>query len=262
MGRSRLLSVLTATVLSVGALSLPAAAVELTDAVGDATSSTTATTETVASNAAALPAGSEETVTDTVDDTVMTTTDPVEDVAETVGDTTEQLVATVEETVDDPLGEGEDVVDDPVGEVDDLLAPLTDDLPLPDSGGRTQPADDGGTAPATDPTTSADRPSAGPGTSPSPSFDDMLTLPAMDHGISTRSFTSSPSAAQVAVPADSSYDTVELAPEVAVRAAAPSGAGAPGVPFETVPALLRALTAALVAAAMATWRTAQKQLAD
>lgn len=263
MGRSRLLSVLTATVLTVGVLSLPAAAVELTDAVGDAASSTTATTETVSSNTAALPAGSEDAVTDTVDETAEATTDPVEEVAETVGDTAEQGVETVEETLEDPAGKGEEIVDDPVGAVQGLTDPVTDDLPLPDTGGRTQPADDGGgTAPATDPAASSDRPSAGPGTSPSPSFDDMLTLPAMDHGISTSTRTSRPSAARVASPAGSSYDAVELAPEVAVQAAAPSGAGAPGVPGETVPVLLRALTAALVAAAMATWRTAQKQLAD
>ena len=266
MGRSRLLSVLTATVLSVGVLSLPAAAVELTGAVEDATRSTTAVAETatgtVSSNTAALPAGSEDTVSDTVADTVEPATDPVEDVAEAVGDAADQVVGTVEETLEDPLGKAEDVVDDPIGEVEDLLDPVTDDLPLPDTRERTRPAGDEGVAPASDPAPSSSQPSAGPGTSPSPSFDDMLTLPAMDHGISTSTRTSRPSAARVASPAGSSYDAVELAPEVAVQAAAPSGAGAPGVPGETVPVLLRALTAALVAAAMATWRTAQKQLAD
>lgn len=238
MGRSRLLSVLTATVLSVGALSVPAAALDLDSEVS---------TDTV-----------EETV-GTVEETV-SDDDPVEDAVNAVEETAAVVEETVGDAAEDPVGTVEDVVEDPEGNVRDLVDPVSE--ALPGSGDdETRPADDGDIEPADDPEASAS-PSTGPGTSTSPSFDRMLTAPEMDHGVTARPGTSRPQVAPPQVAQDATpTETVELAPEVAVQAAAPEP-GPLGLPADAVPALLRALTAMLVAGAMLTWRTVQQQLAD
>lgn len=242
MGRSRLLSVLTATVLSVGALSVPAAALEELDVVEVTTGTVEVTTDTLQDTTGEA----EGTATDD---------DPVEDAVAAVEEAAAVVEETAEDVVEDPVGTVEDVIEDPEGAVRDFADPVTDTLP--GSGDdETAPADDGGIEPADDPQASAG-PSTGPGTSTSPSFGRMLIAPEMDHGVSAQPGTSRPEVAQVAAPAE----TVELAPEVAVQAAAPQP-GPLGLPADTVPALLRALTAMLVAGAMITWRTVHQQWAD
>lgn len=241
MGRSRLLSVLTATILSVGALSLPATAVELTDAtVTETTDTVTDTTEAVS-----------ETTT-IVEDETETGTDngPVEEAVDTV-------VTTAEEVLEDPEGTVEDVLDDPAGEVEDLLDPVAGELPLPGSSddGDTETADDGDVEAAPEPA-EGER-SQVPSTSPSPSFDHMLTQPSMDHGVTASPGNTRPAVAEAA-PADMAPEVAAPVSDVAIQAAAPDGG-----PFDlpaTVPALLRALTAMLVAGAMVTWRTVHKEL--
>lgn len=249
MGRSRLLSVLTATVLSVGALSVPATALEV---VSDAEGMTTSVTEGADSHVAGTL---DETIADPGEETFA---DPVEDAVKAAEETATAVADNAEEALEDPAGTVERIAEDPAGEAGALLDPVEDALPLPGSSDDddTGTADDDGVEPAPEPAPAS--PSTGRGTSPSPAFDHMLTAPAMDHGVAARPSTSRP---QVARAPSEAAAGVELAPDVAMRAAAPHS-GPLGIPGQTVPALLRALTAMLVAGAMVTWRTVQKELAD